>query len=184
MIGSLVTAAGNAPLQVCEKAPNKFLVIIDSPASGVSKNGFNGSVAWSQNSQRGLREMNGPDVENFKREYDLHRETRLREFYPQMSVKGREKIGVREANVVEATAADGLGEVMYFDVESGLLVRRDVTIQGATVAAYLEDYKEADGVKLPVTIRRSRSDFSFTFKFDEVRHNVAIEDSKFDMPKQ
>ena len=182
MTGSLVTPGGSATLEVYEKAPNRFLVIIDSPASGISKNGFNGAVAWSQNSQRGLREMSGPEVENFKREYDLHREIRLREFYPKMSLKGREKIGSREAYVVEATTADGLAEVMYFDAGTGLLARRDVTLQGTTLQTHLEDYKQADGVKLPFTIRRARADFSFTYKFDEVKHGIVIQDSKFDKP--
>lgn len=119
MKGSVITPAGKATLQVYEKTPNKFLVIIDSPASGLSQNGFNGVVAWSQNSQRGLREMSGPEVENFKREYDLHREIKLKEFYPKMSVKGREKIGDREAYVIDATSVDGSGEVMYFDIVPG-----------------------------------------------------------------
>lgn len=182
MKGSLITPGGSAPIEVYEKVPNKFLVIINSPASGISRNGFNGAVAWSQNSQRGLREMSGPEVENFKREYDLHREIKLKEFYPAMMVKGREKIGDREAYVVEATTADGLSETIYFEVVTGLLVRRDVTVQGTTLQACLEDYKEVDAIKLPFMIRRSRPDFSFTHKFDEVTHNIAIDDAKFNKP--
>ena len=182
MRGSLVTSAGNAPIEVYEKAPNRFLVIIDSPVSGKSQNAYDGAVAWSQNTQRGLREMSGPEVENFKREYDLHREIRLKEFYPRMTVKGRVKIGDSEANVIEALTAEGLSEAMYFDLITGLLVRRDVTIQGSTLEAYFEDYREVDGIKIPFTVRRSRPGFSFTYKFDEVRHNVAIEDARFNKP--
>ena len=161
MKGSLVAPGGSAPIEIYEKAPNKFLIIINSPASGVSRNGFNGAAAWSQNSQRGVREMSGPEVENFKREYDLHKEIKLKELYPKMTVKGREKIGDREAYVVEAVTADGISEAMYFDVGTGLLVRRDVTLQGTTIQGYLEDYREKDGVKLPFTTRRTRADFSF-----------------------
>jgi hypothetical protein len=71
---------------------------------------------------------------------------------------------------------------MYFDITSGLLIRRDTTIQGTTLQAYFEDYKEVAGVKLPFTIRRSRPDFSFTYRFNEISHNVAIDDTKFDKP--
>jgi len=46
-----------------------------------------------------------------------------------------------------------------------------------------EDYKDVDGIKLPFTIRRSRQGFSFTHKFDDVKHNVPIDDSKSDKPK-
>jgi len=180
--GSVVTPSGSAPLEIYEKAPNKFLVIIDSPAGGLSRNGFNGTVAWSQNRQRGLREMSGPEVENFKREYDLHREVRITEHYPKMTVKSREKIGDIDAYVVDAVTSDGIPEVLYFDVDTGLLRRRDVTVQGTTIQAYFEDYREVDGVKLPFTIRRTRGEFTFTNKFDEVKHNVTIEDARFDKP--
>lgn len=182
MTGSLVAPGGSAPIEIYEKAPNKFLVVINSPVSGLSQNGFNGAVAWSRNSQRGLREMSGPEVENFKREYHLHREIKLKEFYPEMTVKGREKISDQEAYVVKAVAAEGTSEAMYFDVSSGLLIRRDVTIRGTTLQTYFEDYKEVDGVKIPFTVRRSRADFSFSYKFDEVKHNVTIEDMKFNKP--
>jgi hypothetical protein len=71
---------------------------------------------------------------------------------------------------------------MYFDAEGGLLLRRDVTIDGTTLQTHLEDYRVIDGVKLPFTVRRSGQDFSFTYKFDEVKHNIVIEDTKFDKP--
>src|SRR5215216_7619603 len=116
MKGLLIAPGGSAPIEIYEKAPNKFLIIINSPASGISQNGFDGSVAWSQNPQRGLREMSGPDVENFKREYNLHREIKLKELYPKMMVKRREKIGEQEAYLVEAITTDGISEAMYFDV--------------------------------------------------------------------
>jgi hypothetical protein len=45
MRGSLVAPGGSAPLEIYEKAPNKFLVVIDSPVAGISQNGFNGTVA-------------------------------------------------------------------------------------------------------------------------------------------
>jgi hypothetical protein len=91
-------------------------------------------------------------------------------------------INDREAFVIEALAADSIAETMYFDVHTGLLIRRDVTIQGLLLQAYFEDYREADGIKLPFAIRRIRNDFSWTNKFDEIKHNVPIDEAKFDMP--
>jgi hypothetical protein len=70
----------------------------------------------------------------------------------------------------------------YFDVSNGLLLRRDVNIQGTSMQAYFEDYKEVNGVKVPFTIRRSRPDFTFTHKFDLVEHNTLIDDAKFRKP--
>lgn len=57
-----------------------------------------------------------------------------------------------------------------------------MTVQDTTLQASLEDYREVDGIKLPFVIRRSRADFAFTHRFDEVTQNIAIEDSKFNKP--
>ena len=182
MKGSLITAAGTARTEIYQKAPGKFLVIIDSPAGGVSKNAFDGAVAWSQNRQRGLREMSGAEVENFKREYDVQRELKLKQLYPKMGIKGLEKVGERDAYVLTAVAADGVEETMYFDGEDGLLLRRDVTLLGTTIQTYFQDYREVGGVKVPFTIKRQRGDFSFTYNFEQIEHNVAIDDTKFTKP--
>jgi hypothetical protein len=155
---------------------------MDSPASGLSKNAFDGTTAWSQNKQRGRREVSGPEVENFKREYDLHREIRLKELYPGRTVKSQQKIGDRNAYELEAVAADGSRETMFFDAETGLLIRRDITMQGVTLQAWLEDYKRVDGVSIPLTIRRSRPDFTFTYKFTDVVQNVPLADAIFSKP--
>lgn len=179
--GSVVTGGGSAPLQIFEKAPNKFYRQIESPVSGTSENGFNGTVAWSKN-QRGLREVSGPEIASAKREYHLHREIELKEFYPQMTVKGKEKVGDREAYVIEAASADGTSEKLYFDAQTWLLTRWDVSIRGTTVQTDYEDYKEVDGIRLAFTLRRSRADFSWTDKIDEIKHDLPIADTKFDKP--
>ena len=45
-----------------------------------------------------------------------------------------------------------------------------------------EDYREVDGVKLPFSRRWSRPGFTFTQKFDEIKHNVEIDDARFAKP--
>ncbi|MCI0695280.1 hypothetical protein L0337_25140 [candidate division KSB1 bacterium] len=181
MNGSVVVPAGSAPLQIYEMAPNKAYRMVDSPVAGISENGFNGAVAWTNN-RRGLREMSGPEVESFKREYNVHRELRLKSFYPHMVVKGKEKIGDRDAYTIEATSADGTAEKLYFDAQGWLLIRWDVTVRGTTVQTVYEDFREVDGIKLPFTLRRSRPDFSWTERFDEIQHNLPIDEAKFDVP--
>jgi hypothetical protein len=42
------------------------------------------------------------------------------------------QIGEHEAHIVDATTADGISEAMYCDVDTGLLVRPDVTAEGTT----------------------------------------------------
>ena len=77
---------------------------------------------------------------------------------------------------------------MYFDKESGLLVRDEVMREGlagltSTKTTY-EDYTKIDGIFLPMTLRQSNSLLNFVVKIKEVKHNVAIDDSKFNMPRR
>ena len=178
---------GTASEEIYEKTPNKVLGITDSPNFGVVRFGFNGTVGWQDMPQTGLQDVTGTQLTAMKRNADFCREIKLKEIYPKMTVKGKESVNGHDAYVVEATPADGPAELMYFDSESGLLVRiqaQESPTGPGTLETTLEDYREVDGVKLPFVIRQARSQFSFVIRWTEVKHNVPIEDAKFDKPAQ
>ena len=91
----------------------------------------------------------------------------------------KSKVGNSDAFVIEATIIEGNSEKLYFDASSGLLIQEDF---GGASLRY-DDYKEVDGVKVPFTIRQEGSPNS-TIKFKEIKHNLPIEDAKFDRPKR
>ena len=72
--------------------------------------------------------------------------------------------------------------------KTGLLIRQEMIVespQGKTqLIVEFEDYREVDGVKLPFSRRWSPPGFTFTQKFDEIKHNVAIDDARFAKPAQ
>lgn len=177
---------GTASEEIYQKAPNKQLGVTDSPNFGVVRFGFNGTVGWQDMPQTGLQDVTGTQLTAMKRNADFYRELKLKETYPKMIVKGKESVNGHDAYVVEATPADGPAELMYFDVDSGLLVRIQAQEEGpsgtGTVETTFDDYREVDGIKLPFVIRQSRSEFSFVIRLTEVKHNVPIEDAKFDKP--
>jgi len=121
-----------------------------------------------------------------KRDADFYRDIKLREIYPQMTVKGKDKAAGREVYVIEATTADGITDKLYFDTETGLLLRRDskeVSEKGETpVREVYSDYKEVDGIKLPFSIRRASPAMTYTIQVTEVKQNIAIDDAKFKEP--
>ena len=88
--------------------------------------------------------------------------------------------------MVEATPADPNPEKLYFDRNTGLLVRRYRefrTVLGSIPSQDdYEDYKEVDGIRLPFTIRTSNPNSVVTLKVTEVKHNVFINDEKFNKP--
>src|SRR6185436_5773308 len=171
---------------IYSKAPNKSLLVIEIPGFGTIQQGYNGTVAWSQDPQSGLRELTGKELSAAKREGDFYGDIKLKETYPKLTVVGKDKVGSSEVYVVEGVPADGEPQKMYFDTQSGLMVRVDVTQDGPQgkipFEVYLENFKEVDGVKIPFLVKRNSPAISFTITFEEVKYNVAIDDAKFNKP--
>lgn len=177
---------GQASQEIYEKVPNKQLMITDAPSFGVVRVGFNGSAGWQEMPPTGLQDVTGSQLAALRRNAHFHRDIMLKEIYPKMMLKGKESVNGRDAYVIEATPPDAPAELLYFDASSGLLFRIQAETEGPTgkvvADTTLDDFREVDGVKIPFSIRQSRPDFGFVIKLSEVKHNVPIEDAKFDRP--
>ena len=180
------TFGASGPIEIYAKAPNRTFSTINIDGFGVVQQGFTGTAGWSSDPQNGLRELSGGELAAAKLDAEFYRDVKLKELYPKMELKGKEKLASGEAYVVIATPANGSPETFYFDTQSGLLVRQDAkreTQQGIlNVQVLLEDYKEVDGVKIPFTIKQNSDAISFVIRLTEIKHNVAIDDAKFNKP--
>lgn len=176
----------NGTTESYAKAPNKFVNVADISGLGAFQQGYTGTVAWSQDPFSGLRDLTGAELSMVKREAELHGDLKIKEHYPKLVVKGKEKVGEREAYVLEGTTAEGSIEKLYFDTQTGLILRKDSEVDSpmgkVPTEFYLEDYREVDGLKMPFTIRQSNPNVTFTIKITDVKHNVAIDDAKFNKP--
>ena len=177
---------GPAAEEIYAKAPNKQYLVTDLPGFGQASRGFNGAVGWEDNPQNGMRDITGTELAAMKRDADFYAAIKLRELYPKMTVKGKESFNGHDAYLVEATPPDGAAETMYFDADSGLLARTEREAEGpngkVTLDITFDDYREVDGIKLPFAMHFSLGEFAFVIKLSEVKHNVPIDDAKFDKP--
>ncbi len=182
----LPSFGASGTLEVYAKAPNKTLSVINIEGFGIVQQGYSGTVAWSSDPQSGLRELSGGELAAAKLESEFYRDIKLKELYPKMELKGKEKLASGEAYVIVATPTTGSPDTLYFDAQSGLLVRQDgkrESQQGIlNVQVLFEDYKEVDGVKIPFTVKQNSDAISFIIKLSEIKHNVAIDDAKFNKP--
>ena len=154
--------------------------------------------------------MNSAELARVSRQADLLGDFALKEQYSQMSVTGREKIDEREVYVVEALGAQASlpapsssprptpgpaavhrTEKLFFDTQTGLLLRRTVLTPTALgldpEQTDFKDYTEVDGIKLSFTTIVSYLDDSHlgtTKKYIDVKQNVPIDDSKFEVPQK
>lgn len=185
--GSRVGADGVlVPEEGYAKAPNKMLTVTSYP-SVVFRTGFNGAQGWMRSSQQGGRDLDEAMLAQLRREAEFYKETRLREWYTTMAVLGRASVGEREAYVVEATpSGGGDAEKLFFDVQTGLLVRKyseSKTMLGQFPSQIdYEDYRDVDGVKLPFSIRWAIPGRTWGRKVAEVKQNIQLDDAQFNPP--
>jgi len=172
-------------LESHEKAPNKMMSVV-VVAGATFKRGFDGTIGWADDPQNGLRDLTGDELTDTKREADFYRPLDLQKIYSKISVQGTDKVGDHDAYVVEASTGSGDPDKLFFDKTSGLLIHSVLTQhtpQGAvTVEEDLGDYQDADGEKIPFTIKQSTPQIEFTIKISEVHHNVQFDDAQFAKP--
>ena len=185
--GSRIGADGVlVPEEVYQKAPNKLLVITSYPNVALSVR-LNGQRGWT--GERGQEnEIIGEELAELTREATFYKETSLKELYSSMNAAGKATVAEKEAYVIEASSRSGNPERLYFDAQTGLLIRRyreSKTVLGPfPLQIDFEDYQVVDGVKLPLTIRWSMPGRVWGRRIAEVKHNVAIEDAKFEVTQK
>ena len=188
MKGTWLTSDGiTLGYEVYQAAPDKLFTILNTPKQGVFERGFDGKTAWEK-SNRGVRDLEGTQLVYLKRYPDLFRDIKLQGQFTRISYRGKDKIDGKDVNLLIGIGVDGKGERLYFDAQTGLLVRR---ITSTTTLVGLipeqvdyEDYREVDGMKVPFTIRITSIDsfWSSTRKFTEIKLNVPVDETKFNKP--
>ena len=154
-------------VELIEKAPDKFVMLVDVNGLGVIRRGFTGEYGYMQIPLFGFRPVEGPELSELKLEARWAWADDLRQLYPSMRLRGQEEVAGAAAHVVEAADASGARTTLYFDARTGLLVRRDKT--------FYEDFREVDGRLLPF---RVRDEFAVV-TYSEVKHNAAVDDARF-----
>jgi hypothetical protein len=186
-ISSLAGVKGT--LEVYEKAPNLQVAMLTIPGIGTQAEGFNGTLAWALEPDSGVvHDKTGLELASAKRDAEFYEEIKLRELYPRMTLKGVEKVGAHAAYLVEAVPQTGSPERLYFDTQTGLLLRKDSEEEGEggkrSVEEYYDDYRAVDGVRLPFSIRQVSPGMNVTIKLTEVKQNVPVDNSKFNKPEE
>lgn len=173
--------------ELYQTAPDKVYTALNTPKQGVFERGFDGQVGWEK-SQRGLRELQGRELSQLKSNTDFFRDIKLQGQFTRISFSRKDKIDGKDVYLLSAIGVDGRGERLYFDTQTGLLVRRITSTR--TVVGLIpeevdyEDYRDVDGMKMPFTIRIYSVDsfFSSTRKLTEIKLNVPVDETKFRKP--
>ena len=100
-----------------------------------------------------------------------------------LTLEGEENVNNKPAFKVKADLDGGNSTYMFIDKETYLLTKTSATVnQGGTavtVDSYPTDYKEMNGVMLPMKTTSSAQGMDFVLVFDKVEVNIPMEDSIF-----
>jgi photosynthetic reaction center cytochrome c subunit len=183
--GSMMFGRGQVPVEIFAKAPNQRVTIAHQQ-NGDSMTAYDGHAGWLGNTGRPARDMTEQENDAVRLDADLHFAADLKQIFTQFRVGRPEKIGDHQANVVLAIR-QGLPPVrLYFDDQSGLLIRlvryAETPLGRNPTQIDYADYRDAGGVKIPYRWTIARPGGRFTIQVDQVQQNIAIDDAKFTKP--
>jgi photosynthetic reaction center cytochrome c subunit len=184
--GTLDAGGKQYSIEVYSQAPDKR-VSISHPQGGDSVTAFNGEAGWLK-VRNGLHMMTSPELEAARLDAELYFPLRVRELYKDFKVTPGEDIAGRKTYVIHASDPGRPSLRLYFDKESGLLLRQmrfaQTPLGSNPTQIDYADYRVADGVKIPYQWTLTRPNGSFTIKISQVQQNVPIDEKLFVTPKE
>lgn len=185
MKGAIEVGGKSLPIDIYAKDPEQRISFTHMP-DGDSVTAYNGHEGWLGTTGHPVREMHGSDLDGAAMDADLHFATHLKQMFSELRAEGSEKVGELKAYVVVGRREPKPPVRLYFDEQSGLLVRLvrfgDTALGLLPTQIDYADYRDADGVKIPYRWTLARPSGRFTIQVSEVRQNVPVDDAKFAKP--
>jgi len=175
------------------KAPNLILDIYHTAAYTIS-DGFDGTTLWSQDARGRVTNALKLDQARARRGSDFYAPLNLKQQYAKMEVEGIERVNGRDAYVVVGTPQNDVPERLYFDTQTGLLLRKQTALPTAVglspFQVNYDDYRDTgSGVKVPYLIimypaaARTELAPTATIRVTKVVDNAPLDDAKFVKPE-
>ena len=171
------------------KNPNKNLTVITFPGIVEVRKGFDGESQWVQTPFGTFATTEGAtEMSQIERDAEIYRAGKIKDLYYALKLENKVRLSGRDVYMIEGQPQKGPAEKLFFDAETGLLVRwdmvRKVPNRGHVfVKVHLDDYREVDKLQVPFKVRFAFESFDFTLKLDEWQHNVAVDDALFRRPR-
>lgn len=187
--GGDVTGSVEALAAVANKA--RTLIKLDLTALGAGPiqidQRFNGTTGYMLDSMQGDRPITGTQLEAMKSSVFPSPFLNYKERGGSVELKGKEKLGERDAYLLVFTPKDGAVVRQYVDAESFLPMRTvtAVEVPGMGVLDQVSEFldqRDVDGVKVPFLIKSSSAAQSFTINVTKVEHNVTVDEKLFVKP--
>ena len=187
------TSAGYGPeseqraLEIYAKAPGQRATIIHT-RSGDNVITFDGRVAWHAEPLRPVPvvPLTGGELDGAKLDAEMAFPAQIKQVLSKWRVGRTSIVNDRKVQVVQGATASGAIATLYFDDESGLLVRvlRYANSPVGRIPTQYDyaDYREVSGVKMPFKWTFAWLDGRENVELASIQPNVPIDAAKFAKP--
>jgi photosynthetic reaction center cytochrome c subunit len=186
-----VDVKGGGQFQIFAKFPDQRTVQVrfkDAPDRGDQTRSYNGKIGWvtTPRALLGEYEVTGTELDGQKLDAELAFPGQIKQVLSNLRVGYNDTIDGHEVQVVQGNGPRGLLATLYFDKQTGLLVRllrygRSPIGRVPTQTDY-SDYREVNGIKFPFKYKFSWLDGRDNYQITDVKTNVPIEESRFGKP--
>ncbi len=183
--GSTLNEEGKEmPVTIYQKAPDKLLMVTQNHWGELSR-GYNGEIGWFKAGQREDK-VDGDNLNLLKDAAEFYKNINIDKDYSNLRLSDIVVVDGDTAYEVKGTLSAYLNDKLYFDVNTGLLIRRieydNTPLGNLQVQTDYKDYRNVDGVLIPFTVHTAGYETNQTTNFTNITANREIADNIFDMP--
>ena len=181
------TLSAKVPVEIFANAPNQMATVVHAQ-SGDSVTTFDGRNGWIAAADKLMRvlPLDGGDLEGAKMDAALAFPVRIKQDFQWRTGFPSVTIEDQPVEVIQNAARGATGAKLYFDGESGLLVRQvrfvDTAVGVIPTQIDYSDYRDVAGVKVPFRRVITWTDGRSTIELAQVQPNVRIAPAQFAKP--
>ena len=175
------------PVEIFANAPNQLTTIVHTQ-NGDSVSTYDGNYGWIAAADKLMRvlPLSGGDLEGARMDAFLSFPARIKQEFQWRTGFPSVSIDDRPVQVIQNVARGETGAKLYFDSQSGLLVRQvryvDTVVGIIPTQIDYSDYRTVAGVQVPFRRVVTWTDGRSTIELSQVQANARIETAKFATP--
>jgi hypothetical protein len=181
------TLSTKVPIDILANAPNQLSAVVHTQ-NGDSVTTYDGKNGWIAAADKLMRvlPLTGGDLEGAAMDAALSFPARIKQQFQWRTGFPSVSIDDRPVQVIQNAARGATGVKLYFDSESGLLVRQvrfvDTAVGVIPTQIDYSDYRTVAGVNVPFRRVITWTDGRSTIELSQVQPNVRVDAARFAKP--
>ena len=181
------TLSEKVPVDIFAKAPNQLTTVVHTQ-NGDSVSTYDGTRGWIAAADKLMRvlPLAGGDLEGAKMDALLAFPAPIKQEFQWRTGFPSVRVDDRPVQVIQNAARGDAGAKLYFDSQSGLLVRQvryvDTAVGVIPTRIDYSDYRDVAGVKVPFRRVVTWTDGRSTIELSDVQPNARIDAARFAEP--